>query len=110
MPARCATVPVSQGSPAPPTTDAAFMTPMEVGASRAGARPGATAMVVGKTGPRKKPSSTSATVATTGAGDSQASVAAVTPARQAYIRPAVVAPILAAAGLIRNRPRVRPSQ
>jgi hypothetical protein len=54
--------PASQGSPAPPMTDPAFMTPMAAGASRGVVSRGAIAIVVGKTGPRKKPSRTSAAV------------------------------------------------
>jgi hypothetical protein len=111
MPVFCAMVPASHGSPAPPTTAAAFMTPIAVGASFGGASQGTIAIVVGKIGPRKNPSSISATLASAAFGAAQASVVTtVTPARQAYIMPAVVTPKRAASGLIRNRPSVSPSQ
>ena len=111
IPVPWAMAPASHANAEPPATDAAFIKPMALGTSRAWVSCGVTAIVVGKTGPRKKPSTIRATLASAAAGDSQArTAAAVTPARQVYTMPVADAPTRAAAGLIRNRPRVSPSQ
>src|SRR5690606_3058685 len=110
-PAPSAIAPASHGNTAPPRTDTPFMSPMAVGTSRASVRFGTTAIAVGNTGPRKNPSSTSPAPATSPAGAAPISAAdAAIPARQAYAIPTVVQPGRSAAGLIRNRPAVSPSQ
>src|SRR5665213_326897 len=96
---------------APPMTATPFMTPIAVGTNRLVVRFGTTAIAVGKIGPRKNPSRTKPALAIAAAGATQASTAlAVTPARHANVMLAEVDPIQLASGLIRNRPRVNPSQ
>src|SRR5712691_6012985 len=103
--------PASHGSADAPTVEAAFITPIAVDCSRALLICGASAIVVGKIGPRKNPSSPSATPTGAAPGTSQTKVAqARTPVRQPYIIPIADRPNLVAIGLIRNRPRVSPSQ
>src|SRR5690606_38670874 len=105
-----ATAPASHGSAAPPTTDPALMSPIAVGTSRASVTSGTTAIVGGKIGPRQEPRTVRPTTAT-GAGDSHTSAAVTaTATRHPVLVPTVDSPARVATGLMRNRPRVSPSQ
>jgi len=92
-------------------TDPEFMTPIAVGTRPGRASRGVTAIIVGNTGPRQNPSPARATLTLTGPGAIQATAdRAAAPARHPYIMRAGGRPARSAAGLIRNRPSVRPSQ